>query len=457
MRRRWPILGLVSALACASLFILALSDASAATRYVDGNIASTCSGSTYSIASRNCSGSDGTGYKTIQEGLAALSTSTSCDVLLIRSGSYTKSGVYGNLAADTYGGGCGSSWGTATIISNYPGETYTFTNDGINMDHSVSTGGISWIIFSCDSMVRCNFRGSGGAGQSGIRLNNAAHHVRFQRISVRNFTDQGMQGGTGGCPSGPTNIEILDSDISLNGDDNSHFEHGIYPSCSADWIVARNVLLGNMGYGIHFYSSSTDWHMRATVDSNYVEGRKTGATGTAYGIVIATGSGHKAYNNIVNGQGAQAVKFTGCFQFYGAQTSPLLYNNTCHDVTTGIENNSGVSGLESKNNIFSSVSSIITDAGSGTVQSNNLCPSAGTGCSVTGSPSFTNAGSGDFSLQSGSTARDAGSDLSATLTTDIIGTTRPQNGIFDIGAYEYLVSISGGFVGRGSKGLAGMN
>lgn len=73
---------------------------------------------------------------------------------------------------------------------------------------------------------------------------------------------------------------------------------------------------------------------------------------------------------------------------------------------------------------------------------------AGTGCSVTGSPSFTNAATADFTLQSGSSCRDAGTDLSATLTTDYIGTSRPQNGTFDIGAYEYPVSTqTGGFSG----------
>ena len=391
------------------------SHVGAATLYVDGNIASTCSGTTYSIASRNCSGSDGAGYKTIQEGLAALSTSTSCDVLLIRSGSYTKSGVYGNLAADKYGGGCGSSWATATIISNYSGETYTFTHDGLNMDNSVSTGGISYIIFTCDVLTRCNFRGSGSLGKSGVRLNNAAHHVRFQRMSIRSFTDHGIQGGTGGCPSGPYSIEILGSDISLNGDDNNHFEHGVYPTCSLDWIVEDSFFLGNMGFGITFHNDSVqNSHTHAIIRRNYIEGRKTGATSTAYGIEIAAGDNHEVYNNIVNGQGAQAVKLTGCFQFYGPNTDNIkLYNNTCYDVTTGIENNSGVSGLESKNNIFASVSSIITDAGSGTVQSNNLCPSAGTGCAVTGSPSFTSAATGDFTLQSGSNCRDAGADLSA--------------------------------------------
>lgn len=412
----------------------------AATKYVDGNITSTCSGTTYSIASRNCSGSDGNGYKTFQEGLAALSAS---DVLLVRSGTYTKSGVYGNVAGDSYGGGA-ASWAAATTISNYPGETFTFTNDGLNMDHSVSTGGISYIIFSCDSVVRCNFRGSGGAGQSGIRLNNAAHHVRFQRISVRSFTDQGIQGGTGGCPTGPSNIEILDSDISLNGDDNSHFEHGIYPACSADWLVKGNTLLGNMGYGIHFYASTSDWHLRATISNNYIEGRKTGATSTAFGIVIATGSGHKVYNNIVNGIGAQAVKFTGCIQIYGSMTAPLIYNNTCYDMATGVEPaDSGVSAAEIKNNIFETVTTPINDFGTSTVKSTNFCDSAGTGCTVTGSPSFTNAATGDFTLQSGSSCRDAGLDLSATLSTDYIGTARPQNSVFDLGAYEYIVAAGG--------------
>lgn len=424
----------------------------AATRYVDGNIASTCG--TYSIASRNCSGSDGNGYKTYPEGLAAL---VAGDVLLVREGTYTKSGVYGNSAGDSYGGGA-ASWAAATIISNYPGETYTFTHDGLNMDHSISTGGISYIIFTCDSVVRCNFRGSGGANQSGFRLNNAAHHVRFYKVSVRSFTQHGIQGGTGGCPSGPSNIEVQYSDVSLNGDDNDHFEHGIYPACGSSWLIEYNSLLGNMGYGIHLYSSSTNYHMNHTVRNNYVEGRKTGATSTAYGIMIATGSGHKIYNNICNGIGSQAVKLTGCVQFFGPMTAPLMYNNTVYDVSVGVEvGDSGVSAAEIKNNIFEAVTTPISDSGTSTVKSTNFCDSAGTGCSVTGSPSFNDAAAKDFGLQSGSNCRDAGLDLSATLTIDYLGTARPQNGLFDIGALEYIVSAGGGGGGGSIGGGGGMS
>ena len=50
---------------------------------------------------------------------------------------------------------------------------------------------------------------------------------------------------------------------------------------------------------------------------------------------------------------------------------------------------------------------------------------------------FTNAGSADFSLLVTSDAIDAGQTI-AGVTDDIIGTSRPQNSVYDIGAYEYV-------------------
>jgi hypothetical protein len=63
-----------------------------------------------------------------------------------------------------------------------------------------------------------------------------------------------------------------------------------------------------------------------------------------------------------------------------------------------------------------------------------------TGTSFTGNtnsqPTFTNYSSGDYSLAAGDTvAKNAGKDLSAFFTTDILGNTR--TGTWDIGAYEY--------------------
>ena len=57
-------------------------------------------------------------------------------------------------------------------------------------------------------------------------------------------------------------------------------------------------------------------------------------------------------------------------------------------------------------------------------------------------PLFVNAAAGDFSLMSGSPCIDSGTDTSAEdygyVTEDIIGTSRPQGGVYDMGAYEYV-------------------
>lgn len=52
---------------------------------------------------------------------------------------------------------------------------------------------------------------------------------------------------------------------------------------------------------------------------------------------------------------------------------------------------------------------------------------------------FTDAANGDFSLVSGSSCIDAGTSTGAP-SMDIIGITRPQNSVYDIGAFEYVAS-----------------
>ncbi len=63
-------------LTVAALFFLGFlalvipTNARAATLYIDGNLSANCTG-TYSIAARNCTGSDGDAYKIAGDGLAA--------------------------------------------------------------------------------------------------------------------------------------------------------------------------------------------------------------------------------------------------------------------------------------------------------------------------------------------------------------------------------------------------
>lgn len=62
---------------------------------------------------------------------------------------------------------------------------------------------------------------------------------------------------------------------------------------------------------------------------------------------------------------------------------------------------------------------------------------------TTGSLTDCTVSTSDFTHRSDSTCRDAGTTVAA-VSTDYIGTARPQNSVFDIGAYEYIVVSGGG-------------
>lgn len=395
------------------LLLLCTSPAWAVTRYVDGTLAATCSGSTYSVANRLCNGSDGTGYKTVPAGLAAL---VAGDVLNIRSGTYVITALYGNVAADSYGTGTqATSWETATIIQNYPGEAVVVQHRGFNMDATTYTTGLSYLIWRGDTRANFVFEPSAGAGDQTVsfRVNNGVHHIRFSTMTIQNWRFVGIQGGTSaGIPSF---VEIINNNISGNGDldagGNGNQEHGIYPARSADWLIERNDLIGNQAYGIHVYATTANSHTRMTIRYNRIEGRKVsgGSSPTAFGILICTGSGHKIHNNLIIGQGTQANRLTGGIYLCEGITSTEVYNNTIYDVVgQGIQIFPGVSGVVVKNNIFNTrLTTPIDDLSGVSTLANNHCQVADTGCSVTGAAGFVSAGT-DFALASGSTAIDAG-------------------------------------------------
>ncbi len=99
------------------LSFLHISVAHAATNtiYVDGNLSSNCSGN-YSIQNRSCSSSDGNAYKTIHEGISALSSG---QTLFIRAGTYTDTVDLGGFSS-------------MTTISAMSGENVIWQNFDIN-------------------------------------------------------------------------------------------------------------------------------------------------------------------------------------------------------------------------------------------------------------------------------------------------------------------------------------
>jgi hypothetical protein len=422
------------------LLFLVPSLAEAANRYVDASLSATCVGSTYSIASRNCTGTDGTGYKTLREGLRAMVAS---DQVFIRAGSYnatTGTGTYGNTALDTWGctPSCPTSWETATRVSNYPGETAIITG-AFNLDSAITGGPIEYLIIQGD--VRANLIVQGGSG--GWRFHGGLTHVRLQTTTVQNSTENGISGGGNCSTTFATDIQIIDNLIQSNGDATSGSgpinEHGIYPGCSRSWLVERNTIRNNHAWQVHFYASGVNNHLNATIRYNLVEGHKSGST-SGSGILISQGSGHRIHNNVVVSPGSGGAALQNCIDLYGTQTGTKVYNNTCYGMPIGVFlSNSGVTNVIVKNNIFDNVTTPLSNTG-GTIASwtHNLCPAATPDCGVSGStntvetadPGFVSAGT-NFALASGSAAINAGT---ATIAS---GDTINYNGSApDIGAFE---------------------
>lgn len=185
-----------------------------------------------------------------------------------------------------------------------------------------------------------------------------------------------------------------------------------YSTCH-DWYV---------GVGIHHYTGATallDNVIRYNVFRNIVGG---GGAGVSWNGTNTQWYGNLMYDN------DNGVSFQGC-------TNCAFYNNTVYNNQNSNTNpaccypviqSSSPSDLAlAKNNIvYNNLLNSIVSTPSGT--SNNLFSN----------PSFANVSTGDFHLQSGSSAIGAGVNLSSVFTTDITGASWPGSGAWDIGAYK---------------------
>lgn len=89
-----------------------------ATIYVDGQLSSDCTNGNYSIANRNCSGSNGNGYSTIA---TAISAASAGDTVSIRTGTYNEHGI-----------AVGFTGPSMTTIQAHAGESVTIHNTTVH-------------------------------------------------------------------------------------------------------------------------------------------------------------------------------------------------------------------------------------------------------------------------------------------------------------------------------------
>lgn len=370
---------------------------------------------------------------TIAHGVALLFAS---DTLYIRGGTYT--GSANVISSDNTVRG-GTSWADAITIAAFPGETVTIQPPNHMDVVGFNTPTQKYLIFDHLIMDCVNQTGStdtcvyiGGAG--GGLAGSGAGYIRIQDCEIKNSSFVGIM-----LPyHGAGYNEILRNSIHNIGDDLDPAvedpQHGTYIN-SGHNLIEGNDFFANMDYGVHIYG---------TVDAsfNVVRGNRVHGNGlsthnfTSYGILVATGHDNLVVNNLVWGN-------RGGIQIGGEDQ--LIYQNTVYnnDIVGGggILIQASSTRAVVKNNIsYGNTFGDITNFGgiSPTIAYNltgDTQPSPATNKIESSNPLFTDAAGANFTIQTGSPAKDAGTNLS--VTTDFRGGPRPFNLIPDIGAYEY--------------------
>lgn len=409
-------------LAVALLLICSAPGAvSAATYYVgkSGSDANSCATAQSATA--------GNRKLTIASGISCLSSG---DTLVIGDGTYLE-----NIDDSLPSGG--GTWETATILK---GETIcapkTASCGFILQPTSSATIGMqftgddtSWIKVQYVTIDMVN--ATGGESEHCLKTTGVSgfpNHIWADAFECKNGSGAGVQWLNGAVASGVQSWGHIASNCSVHNNGSTDNNQGFY------WVARNSVvqdcdIYSQAGPGLSIYVSNLgnpadNIVERSTIHNNGTIGNGAGIifAGTprpiirnnliyanpSDGIQALSGTGDvddaKIFNNTITGNGGKAVNITDANSSGDAVTNNIVYGNTGGDISL---------------------------SGTGHTQTTNL----------TTDPSFTNAAGADFTLQSGSAARDTGTNLSGDgVTTDYLGTSRPQNGVFDIGAYEYLVA-----------------
>jgi parallel beta-helix repeat protein len=242
-----------------------------------------------------------------------------------------------------------------------------------------------------------------------------AHHIEFRNIEVKN------SGHIGVFFHGNNNIFTGGSvhDIGNQTQYPNNLHYGFYIE-GTDNLIENAEIYNIDHYGIHNYSGYAVKANRNTYRNNRLH--HTSRLVASYSaIIIAAGDSSTAYNNVIYSNTGHGILVSP------SSTNSTVYNNTVYgNAQSGIwVQSSTPSAIVLNNIVYGNSNGSIYNQGTNTTLSNNL----------TTDPRFVDAAAFAFNLQATSPAINAGVTVSQ-ITTDIKGTPRPQEGVYDIGAYE---------------------
>ena len=330
------------------------------------------------------------------------------DTIYMRGGEYDTNEVW--IRGDR---GMGGSPGQYLTIKSYSGEV-------------ASVGGSRWMDLEADfvRIERLHFRmpyslDVGGEGNQ-----------------IVNNTFYGSQPDYGAIMCGGKNHLIQDNHIEITSGGGT-LDHGIYLLSGTDITIRGTILSGFSGYGIHVYDEDKGDHRTKPYENILIEGNIVFGSPNRSGIILGPHDSTVTMSNVVIRKNVIYDNADcGILIKYEPMANIRIHNNVIYGNACGIEVYTDIDHFEIVNNILASntgghigISGSLTNS----LISHNLFDhpsSIGSGITdnhpIFENPFFINAANGDFHLQTGSPAIDAGLDIGL-----------PYNGAApDLGAYE---------------------
>ena len=282
-------------------------------------------------------------------------------------------------------------------------------NNEITLSNGTSGGSIT-VTWADDNIISNNYVHDTLGNMRGIQAGGATN-MAVTNNQVRNISRTGIYFG-----------DVQDSQIGNNTVDDVDSSHGngitVYQGSDNIDVYKNVVTNSNLNYtmenssNVHVYNNIFD----GSDVTNYVLVDWGGMSGA-----------NTIYNNtIVNSSGSSALQVKG-----GGSSTWVIKNN----IIDGGKVTNDTTGVTYANNLYTGLSSFQASRYGWALKSGEFVE---TNLNLI----FTTPSNQDYTLFSTSRAVDAGLDLSASYTDDLLGTTRPQGSAYDIGAYEYVSGIA---------------
>jgi hypothetical protein len=355
-----------------ALFLVLMTVPSwATTYYVDGT-AGACAGN-YSITNRNCTGSDGTSYATLNLSTSAVIAG---DIVETRGGTYT---------AQINPTGRNGTVSLPITLKAYQGETVTLRPSG-SVDFLLAVTNMAYWVFDFTGWV---LDGINLSDEFSLQFyaGRGIHHITVINGDIFNAANSGVQIHTNDITLRGTTIHDLRSTCSLGSQ-----YYGIYLGEGSGNTVENTEVYNTPGGAIQVYPGpfvspptvrNNNFHDTNTCDPN------------EFGVVIGNGAhGTQFYNNVLARMGTPTI------QIWGGVDNVLLKKNTIYrvgGVGVHITHSTSVGTILEDNLIIAGTP--VLNGGTSTVQTTNKTTGVITDYTVSTS---------DFTLKSGSPCIDFG-------------------------------------------------